>query len=282
MADTAVDRWRALVLARREQMDAQLAQLGGPPDDWWAGRAPSFSRSIGDLRQAPGWGLPQVVDRLERTDTVLDIGAGAGRYAVPLARVTGHVTLVEPSAAMAGEARAAFARAGLANYTLVERTWPGPRVTPATAVLMANVLGPVLEIEQFLGRAVAAAERWVCIVHGSALDMGRAVERVVLAFHGAARVRQPGLADLIPVLHELGMQPELAMGERRFGRVYADAREAARDVAATALVEQTPAALRRVQRIIAGELEAQPDGRVALAAQRVPVGLLTWRVRGAR
>ena len=33
-----LDRWQALVRERREQMDRQLAALGGPPEDWWAGR----------------------------------------------------------------------------------------------------------------------------------------------------------------------------------------------------------------------------------------------------
>jgi SAM-dependent methyltransferase len=277
----AIERWRELVLARREQMDAQLAALGGPPPDWWATRAPSFSRDIGDLRQPPAPGLTALVDRLDRTDTVLDIGAGAGRYAVPLARVTRHVTLVEPSAAMAAGARAAFERAGLANYALVERAWPVARVAPATAVLLANVLSPVLEIEEFLGRAAAAAQRWLCIVHGATIEAGRAVERVVRAFHGTPRVRQPDVAELLPVLHELGIRPELAMTQRRFGREYAGAREAARDIAATALVEQTPAALRRVARLIAPELQPRPGGRVALAPQLVPVGVLLWRAPGA-
>lgn len=273
----AIERWATLVRARREQMDAQLASIGGPPRDWWAARAPSFTHGLGDVRQVPAFGLPQMVDRLERSDTVLDIGAGPGRYAVPLARVTRHVTLVEPSAGMAAGAREAFARAELENYTLIERSWPSPRVPPATAVLIAHVLSPIEDIATFIQRARDHAERWLFIVHGTVVEASDAVGRVIRAFHGTPRVPQPDIAELLPVLRELGIAFEVTMGERRFPRRYATAADAARDVASTALVEQTPRALRRVQSLLARELRPLPDGRVALPTVVLPVALMVAR-----
>ena len=209
---SALERWAALVRARRDQMEAQLAALGGPPRDWWSERAASFARTIGDPAAAPPFGLPAIADRLGRADTLIDVGAGAGRYAapgatrrralrgagryaVPLSRLVAHVTLVEPSAAKAGRARAAFSSAGRDNYTLVEREWPRARVSAASAVLIANVLNPVEELSGFVGPALARSRDWLFIVHGAVRDDGEATARVIEAFHGEPRVPNPGLGE---------------------------------------------------------------------------------------
>ena len=279
---TALERWSALVRARREQMDAQLAALGGPPQDWWAQRAESFTRGVGDPAAAPPFGAPEIIERLARTDTVIDIGGGAGRYALPISRAVAHVTLIEPSPAMAERARALFEAAGRDNLTVIERGWPGVRVATASAVLIANVLAQIEDLAGFLRPALGRARDWLFIVHGGhAGDGGEATARVIERHHGEPRVPNPGLAELIPALHELGILPDVRMGTRRFQRSYADAGEAARAVAANALVEPTPAALRNIRSMLRRRLRRTDDGRLAEPPLDLPVGLLTWPIRRA-
>ncbi len=275
----ALDRWATLVRTRREQMEAQLAALGGGPSDWWGGAAPRFARGIGNPAAAPPWGLRQIADRLDRADSVLDIGGGAGRYAVPLSRIARHVTLVEPSPAMTGLAREAFAAAGRDNYSVIEREWPltGRRRQRVTAVLMANMLSPFDDLEAFVRPAVAAAERWLFIVYGSIDDTAGVIGDVIEDFHGERRIRQPGLGDLFPALHELGVFPEVEMGTRHFTRSYADLDDATRTVASAALIEPSPQALTRVRRRVRRALHETSDGRLADVARTAPVGLLMWR-----
>jgi SAM-dependent methyltransferase len=278
----ALERWAALVRARRVQMEAQLAALGGGPSDWWGAAAPRFARDITNQGAAPPWGLRQIADRLDRSDTLIDIGGGAGRYAVPISRVARHVTLVEPSPAMAEQARQAFAAAGRDNYTLVEREWPltgRRRPDPATAVLMANMLSPFEDIEAFLTPAITLAERWLFIVHGGINDAAGMIGDVIEEFHGERRVRQPGLADLIPALHDLEVYPDVEMSARRFDRSYADLDEATQAVAAAALVEPTADTLARIRRRLRRALKRRPDGRLAAQAFDAPVGLLIWRTK---
>lgn len=280
---SALDRWAAQARARREQMDAQLAALGGPPEDWWQGRAAFFARGIGDRGAEPPFGLRQMVDRLDRDATVIDIGAGAGRYAVPLSRVVAHVTLVEPSAAMASHARDAFAAAGASNYTLVERAWPGGRSAAdgASAVLMANVLGAEEDVRAFVEPALRRARRWLFIVHGSVGEVGESVGRVTAAFHGEPRIPVPGLSELLPALHEFGVYPDVVMGRRRFQRTYADLDDAARSLAAAALVAPTDSALRRIRGLVRRRLRRTDDGRLAEPPLDLPVGLLILRTGDA-
>ncbi len=278
---THLDRWRALVRTRQEQMDAQLAALGGPPADWWAERATRFTRGVGDSAAAPPAGLPQSVERLDRRDTMLDVGAGAGRYSVPLTRALSRVTLIEPSPAMAQLAREQLERAGRTNWSLNEAEWlDAADIEPASAVLLANVLSPHEEIEAWIAKALDHARGWLFIVHGTLPDAIGPLHRISIAFHGEARARQPDLTDLLPALHELGVYPEVTMFERRFARTYASATDAARDTAATLLVEPTPPALERLRRLLRRDLQRLPDGRVALPEIVAPSALLSWRTAG--
>ncbi len=90
--------------------------------------------------------------------TALDVGAGFGALALPLARRLERVTAIEPAPAMAAALRAAVTRAGLANVTVVEAAWDDARPTPHDLVLCSHVAG-LLEREAFLADAARLARR---------------------------------------------------------------------------------------------------------------------------
>ena len=267
--------------ARREQMDRQLDALGGPPEDWWAGRAALFTRGIGDVAALPPPGLEAIVERLERHHTLIDVGAGAGRYAAPLSRAVRHVTLVEPSPAMARLAREQLEQLGRDNWTLVEQGWlQADGLDPASAVLFANVLNPHEDIEDWIDRALSLARGWLFIVHGSIPEVMPHMQRVARALHGEERVAQPGISDLIPALHDMDIYPDVIMFERRFARSYSDPDEAAREIASTLLIEPSEEALGRIRELIEPDVLVRANGRVALPAVTAPHALLIWRTAG--
>ena len=279
--------------ARREQMEAQRERLGPPEGDWWAGRTGMLSAGIGDPLTAPPFGTQEVAARLSPTDTVLDIGGGAGRYAVPLLGSWAEITVLEPSAALAALAREHLARAGAvhagavhaedgvdARWEVVEAQWPqwGAEAPERRfdLVLLAHVLYPHEDLRAWVRAADAVAGRWVCIVHGTVPDAPNPVAGVISAYHGEPRIPQPELADLIPALHELGYFPDVRMGERRFRRTF-DAAHWPQEVAREALIPPERDELRRIRRRLRPHLEDLGDGRVALPEVTAPVALLTWR-----
>jgi 16S rRNA A1518/A1519 N6-dimethyltransferase RsmA/KsgA/DIM1 with predicted DNA glycosylase/AP lyase activity len=63
--------------------------------------------------------VARLVREVHATTTLLDVGGGAGRFTLPLARHCQHVTVVEPSASMGESLRHLAAQAGIANVSLI-------------------------------------------------------------------------------------------------------------------------------------------------------------------
>ena len=116
---SAAERWRRQVETHHEQ--SLRAQEGlDLPEDFWRPYASIF-RDDPHRRDDP------LVERLSREvapdGTVLDVGGGAGRLALPLALRCRWVTVVEPSPSMVAELWDAAAEAGIGNVTAVEEDW---------------------------------------------------------------------------------------------------------------------------------------------------------------
>lgn len=67
----------------------------------------------GERRRLESW-------RIDRNDTVLELGCGPGILAIEAARICRHVTAVDPSAAMLNHARTLAEWAGITNITFVQ------------------------------------------------------------------------------------------------------------------------------------------------------------------
>src|SRR5207237_3330888 len=112
----------------------------------WDARAGRFARMTADLdpsREPFVRALAQVV---KPTDRVLDVGAGAGRYALALARLAAQVTAVEPSAGMRAALEQAIADRQVANVSLVAGSWQEVQVEPHDVAVCAHVLYFVADI----------------------------------------------------------------------------------------------------------------------------------------
>ena len=98
-------------------------------------------------------------------ETWLDIGAGAGRYALPIARVLapsgGRVIAVDPSSGMLGALAEIAAEHGIENVESVQGRWPevAPQVGRADVALIAHVSYDIAAIGPFLDAMEAAARR---------------------------------------------------------------------------------------------------------------------------
>lgn len=94
---------------------------------YWSRRAPQFARQTGGPRG--GGGYPDVVRFLEDEGalepgiSVLDIGAGSGNLALPLARKGSRVTALEPAETMREVLRQRAAAENLTNISFINSAW---------------------------------------------------------------------------------------------------------------------------------------------------------------
>jgi CTP:molybdopterin cytidylyltransferase MocA/SAM-dependent methyltransferase len=270
--------WADRVRRNRDQVERLGETADGP--DFYAGVSPVFRADPDRVGDA-------VIEALRRharpTDVWLDIGAGAGRYALPLAMAVERVIAVDPSPAMLDALRAAMDERGIANVEVVEGRWPealvdlGP-VPLADVSLIAHVGYDVEAIGPFLD-AMERATRRTCL----AVLMERSPASLAEAFwppiHGERRVALPGLPAFVDLLRARGRLPDVEIIES------ARRRWAGRDELVRYLRRQTwvepgsPKDHRLLELVDAWAVEDE-DGTVGLRdAGPVAVGLVAWRPR---
>jgi SAM-dependent methyltransferase len=207
---------------------------------------------------------------VQPTDTLLDIGAGTGRFALPLARRVRWVTALDYSPAMLAILRQRVLDTGITNITAVEAALETMTVPPHDVVLAAWSLYRQIDIAAALTALIGATTRTLVIAES---DTAQAPHhpflREIWGRHGEPE--QPVYLYLLGALRQLGYRADLrVLWETRY--------VAARTIAAVAqsLIPQD-ASVRDTERFIAllrPYLEENDEGwRYRYA---VPVNLLVW------
>src|SRR5439155_14109851 len=97
------------------------------------------------------------------TDTVVDIGTGGGRYALPLALVARQVIAIDPSEGMLNVLRAGMTEHAIDNIEVIAGRWPAiASGIHADVSLISHIGYDVEEIGPFLN-AMEAATRRMCV-----------------------------------------------------------------------------------------------------------------------
>lgn len=210
-ADDALARWRYLV-AHREAVIGAIRGRHGDEGDYWTARAATLAPQ---MRVDPDHASPPLdllLPAVTRDTTVLDVGAGWGRFAVPLARAAWLLTAVEPSAPLRTILRENAAQAGLDGDRLriVAAAWEEAEVPPADVVLCANVLTPLADVGPFLRKLDAHALRR-CYVVLRATPLDAPLVEIWQAIHGVAYPRETTHADAYAALDALGIPAQISV-----------------------------------------------------------------------
>ena len=204
LMDTAVERWNALINARAQQMDAAYARLGRTSADYWDRRANSFHRWTKESTATDPLFL-KILHEITPQTTVLDVGAGTGRFTLALTPLVQHVTAIEPNATMLDYLRRDAREEGLTNVSYVLTTWQeAPSDLSADIVICSHVLYPIKDIVPFLAKLQAATGR-ACYISMRATPFDVITADLWRHFHGEERHFPPSYIHVLDVLYEMGI-----------------------------------------------------------------------------
>lgn len=204
----AVERWQALLDARARQMDAAYARLGRTSADFWDRRARGYHHSTKQTALADPF-FRRVSSEVMPQTSVLDVGAGTGRFSLALAPLVRHVTAVEPNASMLGFLQQDAQEAGLNNISYVQSTWQdAPADLRADVVICSHVLYPIRDIETFLAKLLNAADH-ACYIYHRATSIDSLTAPLWRHFHGDERQEPPAYIAVLDVLFEMGIYADV-------------------------------------------------------------------------
>ena len=222
--DVLLEAWAARVRANREQ--SERVREGPEPDDFYA---PVRGLFVADPRRTDDATLAALLELARPGETWLDIGAGAGRFALPLALRVREVIALDPSEGMLQALRDGMERHGIRNLRVIHARWPidatretgredaAPRPDThlrADVVLVAHLGYDIEAIGPFVDAMEAAAGR-LCVAIMSERVPSAPAGPFWPPVHGERRAELPAFGELLAILRARGRDPEVTYEPRQ-------------------------------------------------------------------
>lgn len=179
---------------------------------------------------APEAIMTQILPRATDIKSFIDVGAGCGALAIPLARAGKEVTAIEPSPHMAGLLKEDAEKEGL-KINCINSTWEDVAendcVEGFDAVICANVPGLLKDGEAFLRRADRVARKAVFLITGAdpSADKFYYKELFPLIFGKEFTAREDYLKTY-KKLHSMGIFANVEIIKYNFDQPFDDIEEA--------------------------------------------------------
>lgn len=222
---------------------------------------------------ASGPTVARVID-LAGGGSVLDVGAGTGRNALPLVEAGLEVSAVESDRTMVEALRGLAARCPIA---VVEGSWPAvaDRVEAHTVALAANVVYDVGDIAPFLSALHRVALRGV-VLECTERHPWSALRPLFAALHGIVFPDAPTVDDLVGVITEvIGTAARRQRWSAPGGPAFADRDQLLAFYRRRLVLPESR--LGELEALI-GERIREVDGRFTAATGERPMATLWWRI----
>jgi len=267
---SATQRWTKMVRAEHAQSDNMRKE--DPPADLWSNFAQQFKA---DPRRTDD----VLVNHLRRViapgQTILDVGAGGGRLALPLALDASKMIAVEPSPSMCRVLREAAAEYNVPNVDVVESGWLDAQVDRADVAVCAHVLYVIQDIEAFVRKLEEHAGRVLVIMfQGPPQSQFYPLwERV----HGVPRLPLPSLPEFLDVLEQLGVEPDVDVVHTERNRGFESLEAASEQMARRLYVMPESPEMERLK-VLLPEVLDEKDGQFTIkGAVQLEPRVISWR-----
>ncbi len=274
--ETAVARWQALIRARATQMDTAYTRLGRTSADFWDRRAGGFHRAT----RASATNDPLYLflrSHVTPRHSILDVGAGTGRFTLALASLAAQVTALEPNTSMLSYLREEVAAHGLTNVALLQNAWEdAPTDLRADFVICSHVLYPLPEIVPFLEKLHAASKQ-ACYLYLRATSIDSLTAPLWQHFHGTERCLPPGYIHALDVLYELGIYANVEVVAAPFTLSYPSLQNAEDELVEQLIVEDTTQTRAELRTLLANWLVKCDNDTWCSPEQAMTSAILWWK-----
>jgi SAM-dependent methyltransferase len=245
----------------------------------------SAARFQADPRREPDANLRAIMEYVRPEHVLLDVGGGAGRYSLPIALRCREVIDVDPAPGMCAAFEESAKAAGIGNARAVCADWLSAAGIEGDVSLVANVTYFVREIVPFVEKLIAASRERV-IIAVSATPPPNQSSLLYQVVHAEPQALVPGHRELLPVLWDMGILPEVRVLETAVATALggvSPSREEAVAAAANAQglsEEEAAAAAKRIEARFDELFYAVEGGYRRLPSGDPRLLLITWRTRG--
>jgi len=243
--------------------------------DYWTERKVAwYRRALSRSDFAPKV-LAAIHQPLEGCESALDVGAGCGALAIPLAVRLRRVTALEPAPAMAKALAEEARRRGLTNISIVEAAWGDVPVPPHDLVLCAHVGNLLAPDSPFLREVSGYALRGVALVRDASGDDDKFFFKELYPLLLGKPYGGPCEHEAtVEGLARLGVRPTVTPIEYRSDQPFTDLEEACDFWMEYMALEGEPVR-RFLREFLAGRLES--DGQGWIAPYRKRAAVIWWR-----
>ncbi|WP_161569169.1 class I SAM-dependent methyltransferase [Candidatus Oscillochloris fontis] len=272
--------WRQMYLDERAQGESKVDPIFAEQADYWASQAKRFATWRHHQSEPDGF-MQALIPRLLPTDTVMDIGAGTGRYLPVLSPLVREVIAIEPSPSMRAEMEHMVAELGLSNVTIRGDEWPMETPIKADVVISSHVLYSVADVAPFLLAMDQAAQRG-CYLYLGLRSPGASLAPVWEYIHGQPRLALPGALEALACLHQLGLPAALELLPITNFFRFASPEEGLSDIRIRLRLTPQPERDARIMAAIEALFVRDADGMLTLREQLTHTALVSWQPRAQR
>ena len=274
---SAIQQWNSMVENEHAQSE-RMRRHEPPPSDHWRPYAHQFKA---DPQRTDDLLVNRLKREVQAHQTLLDVGAGAGRLSLPLALNCRHVTALEPSASMGEVFSQQASDLSIQNVSLVQAKWEDAQVEAADIVLCCHVLYVVADIESFLRKLESHARQSVLVVIYKSAPQSQTYS-LWKRIHGEERLSLPSLPELQQVLSELKIDAQVEMLPPQLRWGFDDHEHALEQLSRRLYLAPGSRQMAELESMLPELLEEVEGTLVIRGSQPLEPGLVIWHPNGTQ